>query len=119
MFRGGARPAIRIVPTARRVNPFSRPRWSSRIRAQVIAHSADGSHMATKIKSGSRKSASSRKKRWRSRAVVRNIEAGSSVDCAYCDERVKFQAKKRGQQVICHVYVRGVWDRAEHEHLGF
>ena len=55
-------------------------------------------------------------KRWRSRAVVRNVEAGSSVSCAACGERVKFQAKVRHQQVICNVYVKGVWDRVEHYH---
>ena len=55
-------------------------------------------------------------KRWRSRAVVRNVEAGSSVSCASCDERVKFQAKVRHQQVICNVYVKGVWNRVEHYH---
>ena len=58
----------------------------------------------------------SKEKRWRSRAVKRPVEAGSSVDCARCGERVKFQAKKRHQQVICNVYVKGVWDRVEHYH---
>ena len=52
-----------------------------------------------------------------SRAVVRTIEAGSSAECAHCGERVKFQAKVRGQQVICNVYVDGKWDRVEHYHL--
>ena len=52
----------------------------------------------------------------RSRAVVRSIEAGSAVSCQKCDERVKFQAKIRAQQVICNVYVKGVWDRVEHFH---
>jgi len=51
-----------------------------------------------------------------SRAVVRTIEAGSSAECAHCGERVKFQAKIRGQQVICNVYVDGKWDRVEHYH---
>src|SRR4051812_6347281 len=53
---------------------------------------------------------------WRRRAGGRNVEAGSSVSCAACDERVKFQAKVRHQQVICNVYVKGVWDRVEHYH---
>lgn len=53
---------------------------------------------------------------WRSRAVVRNIEAGNTADCVYCGERVKFQAKVRKQQVICNVYVNGRWDRVEHYH---
>jgi hypothetical protein len=55
-------------------------------------------------------------KRWKSRAVLRNVEAGSSVNCVLCDERVKFQAKVRHQQVICNVYLKGVWDRVEHFH---
>jgi hypothetical protein len=48
--------------------------------------------------------------------VVRPVEAGSAVECALCGERVKFQAKIKQQQVICNVYVRGVWDRVEHYH---
>lgn len=61
---------------------------------------------------------SSRAKRGKtkSRAVLRDVEAGSSVDCAYCDERVKFQAKVRNRQVIANVYVNGVWNRVEHFH---
>ena len=55
--------------------------------------------------------------RWSSRAVVRNIEAGSSAECACCGERVKFQAKIRAQQVICNVYEDGRWARVEHHHL--
>jgi len=51
-----------------------------------------------------------------SRAVVRNIEAGSTAECASCGDRVKFQAKLRMQQVICNVYVDGHWDRVEHYH---
>jgi hypothetical protein len=53
---------------------------------------------------------------WKSRAVLRLIEAGSDAYCASCGERVKFQAKKRLEQVICNVYVRGRWDRVEHYH---
>jgi len=53
----------------------------------------------------------------KSRAVVRDVEAGSSVDCAHCGERVKFQAKVRNKQVICNVYVSGSWNRVEHFHL--
>jgi hypothetical protein len=52
----------------------------------------------------------------KSRAVVRDVEAGSSVDCSYCGERVKFQAKMRNKQVICNVYVGGSWNRVEHFH---
>ena len=51
-----------------------------------------------------------------SRAVLRDVEPGSTVECARCGERVKFQAKVRGQQVICNVYVDGSWDRVEHYH---
>jgi hypothetical protein len=54
--------------------------------------------------------------KWRSRAVIRAIEAGSSAECARCGERVKFQAKVKAQQVICNVYVKGRWDRVEHFH---
>jgi hypothetical protein len=53
---------------------------------------------------------------WKSRAVVRTIEAGSDAYCEYCGERVKFQAKHKHQQVICNVYVKGVWARVEHYH---
>ena len=54
--------------------------------------------------------------RFTSRAVVRNIEAGSTAECASCGDRVKFQAKVRKQQVICNVYVDGRWNRVEHYH---
>lgn len=53
----------------------------------------------------------------KSRAVVRDVEAGSSVDCAHCGDRVKFQAKVRNKQVICNIYVSGKWNRVEHFHL--
>jgi len=52
----------------------------------------------------------------RSRAVLRDVEPGSTVECAHCGERVKFQAKVRHRQVICNVYIDGVWDRVEHFH---
>lgn len=51
-----------------------------------------------------------------SRAVLRDVEPGSTVDCAHCGERVKFQAKVRHRQVICNVYIKGIWDRVEHFH---
>jgi ribosomal protein L32 len=51
-----------------------------------------------------------------SRAVTRSIEAGSTVECAHCGDRVKFQAKVRAHQVICNVYTDGRWDRVEHYH---
>lgn len=53
----------------------------------------------------------------KSRAVVRDVEAGSSVDCLHCGERVKFQAKVRHKQVICNVYQKNRWIRVEHYHL--
>lgn len=52
----------------------------------------------------------------RSRAVLRDVEPGSTVECAHCGERVKFQAKVRHKQVICNVYERGKWVRVEHFH---
>ena len=67
----------------------------------------------TTRKSAGKTSVATRK----SRAVVRDVEAGSSVDCAHCGERVKFQAKVRNKQVICNVYVKGAWNRVEHFHL--
>jgi hypothetical protein len=51
-----------------------------------------------------------------SRAVLRDVEPGSTVECVHCAERVKFQAKVRNKQVICNVYVEGRWDRVEHFH---
>ena len=53
---------------------------------------------------------------FKSRAVVRNVEAGSSALCASCGDQVKFAAKVRRQQVICNVYVKGKLDRVEHYH---
>lgn len=53
---------------------------------------------------------------WESRAVLRLIEAGSTAECPHCVERVKFRARHRDQQVICNVYVDGVWDRVEQYH---
>jgi hypothetical protein len=57
-----------------------------------------------------------RQRKWTSRAVLRIIEPGSMVDCAHCNQRVKFQARLRLQQVICNVYNDGVWERVEHFH---
>ena len=51
-----------------------------------------------------------------SRAVTRLVEPGSQVDCSHCEERVKFQAKMRHQQVICNVYEKHKWVRVEHFH---
>jgi hypothetical protein len=57
------------------------------------------------------------KTKWKSRAVLRLIEAGNFAECSYCGERVKFQAKLRKHQVICNVYINGRWDRVEHYHV--
>lgn len=54
---------------------------------------------------------------WESRAVIKLIEAGSSAECPFCGERVKFRARHRDQQVICNVYTDGVWQRVEQYHL--
>lgn len=51
-----------------------------------------------------------------SRAVIRYIEAGSSVSCAHCRGGVLFRARVRAQQVICNVYDEGRWLRVEHYH---
>jgi hypothetical protein len=56
------------------------------------------------------------KTEWKSRAVTRLIEAGSMTECVHCEERVKFKARERHQQVICNVYVDGGWDHVEHFH---
>lgn len=53
----------------------------------------------------------------RSRAVLRDIEPGSLVECAHCNERLKFVAKTRPKQVICNVYDGDRWERVEHFHL--
>ena len=62
------------------------------------------------------KRAKQKKKQWRSRAVTRRIEAGSAVNCSACDDHIKFKAKVKGEQVICNIYKKGVWDRVEHFH---
>lgn len=48
--------------------------------------------------------------------MLRRIEAGSSVDCAGCEDHIKFSAKDRANQVICNVYRKGEWVRVEHFH---
>ena len=58
----------------------------------------------------------SKRKKFTSRAALRLIEPGSTVDCAACGTRVKFQARLRLQQVICNVYTNGTWERVEHFH---
>jgi hypothetical protein len=51
-----------------------------------------------------------------SRAVMRLIEPGGYMYCAYCDKRIKFATRLRLQQVIANVYLEGSWDRVEHFH---
>lgn len=50
------------------------------------------------------------------RAVLRDVEPGSTVDCIACGEQIKFQAKTRPKQVICNVYEGDRWNRVEHFH---
>lgn len=57
-----------------------------------------------------------KEQQWTSRAVTRLVEAGSTVECEHCGDRVKFQARVRHQQVICNVYEDNVWQRVEHFH---
>jgi hypothetical protein len=71
---------------------------------------------STKKSNAGAATSSARKPKWTSRAVIRDVEAGSTVDCALCGERVKFQAKMRNRQVICNVYEDGRWNRVEHFH---
>jgi DNA-directed RNA polymerase subunit RPC12/RpoP len=54
---------------------------------------------------------------WESRAIIKLIEAGSAAECPHCNDRVKFRARHRDQQVICNVYENGVWKRVEQYHL--
>ncbi|WP_428118119.1 hypothetical protein [Candidatus Poriferisodalis sp.] len=56
------------------------------------------------------------RKRWKSRAVTRTVDAGNSAYCAVCDELIKFRARIRAEQIICNVYVKNRWDRVEHYH---
>jgi hypothetical protein len=56
------------------------------------------------------------KTKWKSRAVTRLIEAGSMTECTHCEERVKFRARERHEQVICNVYINGAWERVLHYH---
>ena len=51
-----------------------------------------------------------------SRAVVREVKAGSHVMCAACGDLVRFRARLKLREVICNVYVDGVWARVEHYH---
>ena len=60
--------------------------------------------------------AAPKRKRWKSRAVTRTVDAGNSAYCAVCDELIKFRARIRDEQIICNVYVKNRWDRVEHYH---
>ena len=81
--------------------------------------------MATATKAKPRGSTAARRRKakgaakartWKSRAVLRRIEAGSSVECVGCEDHIKFSARDRANQVICNVYRKGVWVRVEHFH---
>lgn len=50
------------------------------------------------------------------RAVLREVEPGSTIDCTHCGEQIRFHAKTRPKQVICNVYDGTRWDRVEHFH---
>ncbi len=80
--------------------------------SQAYSHNADGEPWPQ----APRRSRPRDPKKRASRAVLREVEPGSTVECSTCGERVKFQAKMRHQQVICNVYVAGRWDRVEHFH---
>jgi len=60
--------------------------------------------------------AAPKRKRWKSRAVSRTVDAGNAADCAVCDELIKCRARIRAEQIICNVYVKNRWDRVEHYH---
>ena len=92
----------------------------------MASRSASGSTKDRKKSTGGTSKGKSRKtqkakgstsqKTWTSRAVLRLIEAGSTAECPQCEERVKFRARHRDQQVICNVYIDGVWNRVEQYH---
>lgn len=80
--------------------------------------------MATATKAKPRGSTATRRRKtkraaapkWKSRAVLRRIEAGSTVSCVGCEDHIKFSAKDRASQVICNVYRKNAWVRVEHYH---
>ena len=51
-----------------------------------------------------------------SRAVIRQVEPGSTASCAHCGAAVKFVARAQLRQVIANVYEDGSWVRVEHYH---
>jgi hypothetical protein len=54
---------------------------------------------------------------WRSRAVLRRVEAGNNGICVTCLRPVRFSARNKTAQVICNVYEDGRWCRVEHYHV--
>lgn len=89
-----AKPKSKAAPKAK-----AKPKAAPRAKAKAKA--------APKVKKATN---------WKSRAAIRLVEPGSSVDCELCGERVKFQARMRHQQVICNIYTKGVWERVDHYH---
>lgn len=71
---------------------------------------------ATTEKTTSTTAAPAENKTWKSRAVIRLIDAGNAVYCGHCGEPIKFRARVRAYQIICNVYIKNVWDRVEHYH---
>ena len=79
-----------------------------------MAKTAAPKKTATSAKNG--KDVKPKKIKKVSRAVTRLVNPGSQVDCMHCDERIKFQAKMRHQEVICNVYEKSKWVRVDHYH---
>lgn len=50
------------------------------------------------------------------RAVERQVAAGTNYICPVCEKQVKFQARQRRKVIICNVYVSGTWNRVETYH---
>jgi len=91
---------------------------STKDRTTSKSRSANGGGANSKSTKQGKSSKGSAKTptKWKSRAVIRLIEAGSTAECPHCNERVKFRARHRDQQVICNVYLDGVWNRVEQYH---
>lgn len=57
-----------------------------------------------------------------SRAVLRRVDPGnessygSLSECVHCGKRIKFVARHNMLQVICNVYVGGIWHHNEMYH---
>ena len=89
---------------------------SSAAKKKAPASKAAANKASTATKTAAPKPETKQKFKKVSRAVTRLVEPGSQVDCSHCEERVKFQAKMRHQQVICNVYEKHKWIRVEHFH---